>query len=141
MKLYALLLPLLLLLPACGTFGNLSATIGEARELVTKVNETVEIVKPEIEKIVKLVDELSEMGDALKGDLGEAVGEFKDLNDKAKAEADKDGDGELSWSEWIAYLLAGGGGGIVLIRKYLERLKKTIVAEAVKAGADEAVKP
>lgn len=133
-KLYLILLPLLLFLPACGTMGNLSKGIVEARELMSDAKETFDAVKPEIDKISGLIKELSEMGDGLKGDLGDMVGEFKDLHEKAKAAADKDGDGALSWTELIAYILAGGGGGVVILRRYLEKLKKSIVAEALAAA-------
>lgn len=128
---HLLLIPLLLLFASCGTLGNLSESIREGRDLIAQARDTVEKVKPEIDKIAELVKDLSEMGDGLKGDLGDAVGEFKDLHEKAKEEADKDGDGELSLTEWIAYILGAGGGGAVLLRKYLQRLKERVAREAV----------
>lgn len=138
---HLLLIPLLFALASCGTMGALSESIRDGRELIAQARQTVEVIKPEVEKIARLVDDLSKMGDGLKGDLGDAVGEFKELHESAKAKADKDGDGELSLTEWLAYILGAGGGGVVLIRKYLQRLKDKVAAEAVAAVKSEEKDP
>lgn len=125
-----------LALPACSTFGDLSESIGEAKEVLLKVNDTVDKVKPEIDRIASLSKEIADLGEGLGGQAAEAAKEFRQLYETEKAKADKDGDGDLSWSEQLLMALGVLGGGGVLARKQLQRVRDQLT-EASKAGARE----
>lgn len=130
MKRYLLTLLLLVPCTACGTMSNLSQSIADAREVVGAVQDTVERVKPQIDEIVAISEEIAQLGDGLGGELADFGREFKELNEEARENADKDGDGELSWNEWLLYALGFGGGGVGLVQLQLRALRKRLLGEA-----------
>lgn len=129
------LLSLVLVLPSCGTFSNLSDGIAKGREVVADLQKGYEELKP-------LVKELMDGGKDIAGDVAGALAyyetlrkditremdelksELKALDKEAFKKADKDGDGDLDWIERLAYLLLLGGGSLEIGRRKLKQLKE-----------------
>lgn len=121
---YALLLPLLFILPACGSFSNVVEAIRDGREIVRDLRETYEDLKPVVEEIVGDVKDAAELYENIKDEMSSIKDDLKELDAEAFAQADKDGDGELDWLERIAYYLLIGGGSLEIGRRKLKALRE-----------------
>lgn len=128
-RLALLLLPLILLFPACGTFSNASEIISKSREVVKEVKDTYDQLKPVVDQAVETAkdlggdaEELKDLYDQLKGDFDEMGDQLKDLDAEAFAKADKDGSGDLDWMERLVYLTILGGGALGIGKKKLDQL-------------------
>jgi len=113
-----LLILSLFMLTSCGTLSSLSESISKTRDLLGKVQETYQELKPSIDDAVSTTKSLIADGKAIYEQGSELAGELKSMNAEARAKADTDGDGELDWTERIAYLaMLGGGAGEIARRK------------------------
>jgi len=92
----------LVLLVAVTPLSGCSA-VKAASDVARQYNE----LKPKIDKAIE--------------DLSDTSAEFRDLNQRSFAEADKDKSGTLSLSELMSYLAMLTSGGVALVQKRLRK--------------------
>lgn len=136
-RLYPLLMLMLLLLPSCGTFSNLSDAIAKGKEIATDLRDTYREIKPVADDLIESGKEIADdvkdamrVYEGLKDELSATRDELKALDKEAFEKADKDGDGELDWMERLMYLALLGGGSLEIGRRKLKSLKE----KAAQAG-------
>ena len=131
---YAILLPLLFILPACGSFSNIVEAIRDGREIARDIRETYDELKPVVEDIVDDVKDAAELYENIKDEMSTIRDDLKELDAEAFAQADKDGDGKLDWLERIAYYLLIGGGSLEIGRRKLKALREAAANGAAPAA-------
>lgn len=119
----------LFLLTSCSA---LSEGIAEGRELLTKLNDTVDKIKPQIEETIKTGAEIVASGAEVIEAAKELKTEFSAMKADAFKKADKDGDGDLNFGERLQYwlLLAAGAASIgVGVKRKFAGLQTLITGE------------
>lgn len=111
----------LFMLTSCGTFANLSEGISNAREMIGDLNETYKELKPSIDAAV-------EGTKGLIADVKSTGEEFRSMSAEARANADKDGDGNLDWMERLAYMITLGGGAAEIARRKMKATQAQFAA-------------
>ena len=141
-------LPLILslfLLTSCGMLANMSEGISSARQMLGEVNKTYQELKPSIDSAVSTTKNLIadgkriyEQGTEIASELKSTGAEFRNMSAEARAKADKDGDGELSLMERLAYLITLGGGAAEIARRKLKATKNQFAALTGKVDHERA---
>ncbi len=113
-----LILPLLFL-TSCGSLSNLSEGMSKGREMLGEIQRTYDELKPSIDIAIdttmKLIVEGKQIAD-----------EIKAMSAEAKKNADKDGDGELSLMERLAYIITLVGGLAEYARRKMKGTQESV---------------
>lgn len=97
-------------LPGCGFIEKIQRGVEHGQEIITSANE---LYKEHEETIKKTVDNVRGIAD----EVNSTAAEMRQLHRDSRAAADTNGDGELSLTEWPAYLSMMAAGGVEVARR------------------------
>lgn len=97
----------LFLLPSC-------SFLDQVRQGLEQTQMGNEMTASRVEGALVKANEVVQAANGVYAEIRDTAREVGDLHERAKAQADTDGDGELDPSEWMGYLslLAAGGVGL-----------------------------